>query len=54
MTLDVPNAFVQTPIPQGEEKVIMKIRGVLVDILCDLAPEVYSEFVVRDGNKKVL
>ena len=25
ITLDIPNAFVQTPIPQGEEKVIMKI-----------------------------
>ena len=35
MTLDIPNAFVQTSIPPGDEKVIMKIRGVLVDILCE-------------------
>ena len=54
MTLDIPNAFVQTPIPQGEEKVIMKIRGVLVDILWDLAPDVYNDYVVRDRNNKLL
>jgi hypothetical protein len=27
MTNDVPNVFVQTPIPQDGEKIIMKIRG---------------------------
>ena len=54
ITLDIPNAFVQTSIPQGEEKVIMKIRGVLVDILCDLAPEVYQAYVVRERKNKLL
>eukprot|EP00957_Ditylum_brightwellii_P084492 6425192-Ditylum_brightwellii.AAC.2 len=38
ITLDVPNAFVQTPMPQGKDKVIMKIRGVLLEILVDLCP----------------
>ena len=36
MVLDVPNAFIQTNIPTkkyGEEEVITKITGVLVDIL---------------------
>ena len=54
MTLDIPNAFVQTPIPQGDERVIMKIRGVLVDILCQLAPEVYQPYVVEERNNKLL
>ena len=54
MTLDIPNAFVQTPIPQGDERVIMKIRGVLVDILCQLAPEVYRPYVVEERNNKLL
>jgi len=34
ITLDIPNAFVQTPIPQDGDKVMMKIRGPLVNILC--------------------
>ena len=54
MTLDIPNAFVQTPISQGDEKVIMKIRGVLVDILCDLAPDVYNDYVVRERNNQLI
>eukprot|EP00957_Ditylum_brightwellii_P057453 4356106-Ditylum_brightwellii.AAC.1 len=27
MMLDIPNAFVQTPVPQTGDKTIMKIRG---------------------------
>ena len=54
MTLDIPNAFVQTPITRGDERVIMKIRGVLVDILCELAPEVYQPYVVEERNNKLL
>ena len=56
MTLDIPNAFVQTSIPQGEEdeKIIMKIRGILVDILVEMSPETYKEYVVYENNKKVL
>ena len=36
MSADVPNAFIQTEmteIKQGEERVMMKITGVLMDIL---------------------
>eukprot|EP00957_Ditylum_brightwellii_P185371 14115004-Ditylum_brightwellii.AAC.1 len=27
MMLDIPNAFIQTPVPQAGDKIIMKIRG---------------------------
>ena len=42
MINDVPNVFVQTPVPQyeGDEIVIMKIRGALVDIICEISPEI--------------
>ena len=42
-TVDIPNAFIQTPIPQeeGKERIILKIRGPLVDILIEIAPEMY-------------
>jgi hypothetical protein len=54
MTLDVPNAFVQTPIPQSGDKIIMKIRGRLVDILLEISPGVYDEHVTKEGKQKVL
>jgi hypothetical protein len=57
MTADVPNAFIQTEIPKvkpGDDRVIMKITGVLVDMLIQLDPECYKEFVVFEKGKKVL
>jgi hypothetical protein len=57
MTADVPNAFVQTPMPEtkdGEARIIMKITGVLVDLLVEMAPEIYGNFVVYEKNKKIL
>ena len=54
MTLDIPNAFVQTPIPERGEKIIMKIRGRLVDILIEICPGVYEDYIVYEGKNKVL
>jgi hypothetical protein len=57
MSADVPNAFIQTPMPErknGEERVVMKITGVLVDLLVQLAPDVYGPFVVYEKGRKVL
>ena len=34
-------------------RTIMKIRGALVDILCEMDPQ-YQEYVVMEGNQKVL
>ena len=54
MTADIPNAFVQTPLGAKAvgERITMKIRGPLVDMLEELSPEVYSKFVVYEGPKK--
>eukprot|EP00957_Ditylum_brightwellii_P176255 13420589-Ditylum_brightwellii.AAC.1 len=52
--MDTPNAFVQTDIPERTEKVIMKIRAVLVDILINLCSGVYEEHIVTERGKKVL
>lgn len=57
MTNDVPNAFIQTKMPitkDGEDRVIMKITGVLVDMLLELDPETYSKFVVIEKGRKVI
>ena len=47
MTLDVPNAFVQTDVPyeEGDEKITMKIRGKLVNMLLEILPETYKDSV---------
>ena len=57
MTADIPNAFVQTDIDKKEigERIIMKIRGPLVDMLLELSYETYAAYVVYDeGRGKVL
>jgi hypothetical protein len=54
MTLDIPNAFVQTTISQDGDKIIMKIRGQLVDILLEICPGVYDDYVINDGKHKIL
>jgi hypothetical protein len=41
--IDVPNAFCQTVIPDEDAKhrIIVRLRGPLVEMLCEIAPEVY-------------
>jgi hypothetical protein len=53
MTADIPNAFVQTDIPYNEndEKIVMKMRGPLVDMLVDLDLDTYKDYVVYEGHK---
>jgi len=56
MSLDVPNAFIQTFMPEikdGEERIYMKITGIMVQILIDMAPE-YREYVVLENGKRVI
>ena len=54
MTADIPNAFVQTDVDLKGDKIIMKIRGVLVDILCEMNPAIYTPYIVFERGKKVL
>jgi hypothetical protein len=54
MTLDILNAFVQTKIALDEDKIIMKIRGQLIDILLESCPGVYNNYVINEGNNKIL
>ena len=39
MTTYIPNTFIQSPMPEKDEKVIMKITGKLVDVLVNMHPE---------------
>ncbi len=57
MTCDIPNAFIQALMPEvktGDDRVIMKITGVLVDMLVELNPTLYGPYVVYEKRGKVL
>ena len=50
---DIPNAFIQTEMERVDKdghQTIMHVRGVLVDILCQLDP-VYKPYVVWEGKQ---
>ena len=55
-TCNIPNAFVQTHVVEKDKdgiQTIMKIRGVCVDILCEIDP-IYWDYRDNEGNHKVL
>jgi hypothetical protein len=49
MTCNIMNAFIQALMPKvkdGDERVMMKLTGVLVDLLVELNPELYGPYLV--------
>ena len=56
MIMDIPNAFIQAGIPKRKkgDRIIMKIRGRLVDWLIEISPETYQDKVVVENGVKVL
>ena len=54
MTLETPDAFVQTEIALDRENVNMNIRRQLVDINIEDFPGVYDKYVRYEGGQKIL
>lgn len=56
MTIDIPNAFIQTRVQDPKQRALIKIKGLLVDTLVEIAPKVYKPFVHNDpkGNKVII
>ena len=55
-TCNIPNTFVQAHVEEKDKdgnRTIMKIRGVCVDILCEI-DSIYWDYTVTKGNQKVL
>ena len=54
--INIPNAFIQTRVKDEEDMAIIKICGVLVDILVQIAPDIYKACVTTDkkGMKQLL
>ena len=55
MAADIPNAFIQTDIKKEDQnKIIMKIRGQMVNILPKLEPSTYARYVSKENNSPIL
>ena len=57
MCADILNVFIQAGMPEisdGQERVTMKITGVLVDMLVQLSPEIYGPYIVLEKQQKVI
>ena len=57
MSCNIPNTYIQAKLPNlgpDNKRVIMKITGVLVDLVVNISPEVYGPYAVTDKNKIVL
>ena len=54
--IDIPNAFIQTRIEDEKDMVHIRIRGILVDMLLKIAPDVYGPYVTTDkkGVKQLI
>jgi hypothetical protein len=54
--IDIPNAFIQTRVEDEKDMAFIKLRGVLVDILVEIAPDVYEKYATTDkkGVKQLL
>jgi len=55
-TIDVPNAFIRTPLDYKgtDERIIMKVRGVIVDLLLMIDAETYGNHIVYENGRKVI
>jgi hypothetical protein len=57
MSADIPNAFVQANLPEqkdDEDRIVMKITGVLVDLLVEIDVGKYSPYVVFENGVKTI
>jgi hypothetical protein len=48
--VDIPDAFVQTRVENEKDMAFIKIRGILVDILVEISPDVYKSYVSKDNK----
>ena len=54
--INIPNDFIQTQIENEKDLAIISIRGVLVYMLLDTAPDVYGPYMITDrkGNNQLI
>jgi Reverse transcriptase (RNA-dependent DNA polymerase) len=54
--IDIPNTFIQTKIGDEADMAMIKIRFILAEMLVDIAPDVYKDFMTTDkkGTKQLI
>ena len=52
-TVDIPGAFLQTDMPEGED-VYIRLDGPMAELLCRIDPKMYSKYVLNKNGKKTL
>jgi hypothetical protein len=50
--VDIPNGFIQTRVEDEKDMAIIKLGGILVDIILGLAPDVYKAYATTDKKGK--
>ena len=53
-TIDIPNAFVQTRLDDDSNKVLMRLRSKLAELMVEVAPEIYSKYVSVDSKGELV
>ena len=56
-TVDIPKAFIQTEVEETDKdgnKIIMEIRGNMVDLLLAIDEEMYHPMIVYEKGQKTL
>ena len=55
ITANISKAFVQTELARNknDNKIVMKIRDLLVSMLVDINPNVYENYVAHEGIQKL-
>ena len=57
MLLDVPSVYIQADVPtprSGQDRITMKLTGILVDWLLELEPDTYGKYVVMENGVRTL
>ena len=54
MSMVILSVFVQTKVTQGDERIIIEIRGALVNMLLEIDSETHKDFVIGEGRNNFL
>jgi hypothetical protein len=46
--IDIPTAFIQTRAERPEDQVLIRLRGLLANLLVEIDPETYADYVTKD------
>ena len=48
--IDIPNAFIQTKAERPQDQVLLRLRGLLADLLVEIDPQTYKDFITKNNK----